>query len=1473
MKKRKFQINKITSWTTIVFIVANFLSAPLPASAEIKITNEDVERVKNGLDLIKSFVNFTVLEEKINKILNMAIETGEISTDVTYGLLILSSLNEIDLIDSVVSQRYKIEARNYFNGILDERLNLFNYYKGIANDIPKILTQSITGPISALSLKTFSMTSDIIDIFIAFENIKTIKMYDGLWVYFDFRKHNETHHDAWEDAKLVMGWANPNTYWRFREKQREEDIDPIESQFSTLFDKWGPHVTSEGVKEEIKQKAKAELRDSLSFAIKKYELVEEETKPSFWDEAKASLENLWGGIKNTEKKLTAAVSDSQQSIIDWWKYLTGDNQDSAVVSVSAVDTSDNDSLNTESAAVENGDEKVTEGKDPKANTVYEENGGKIQDMQEILDKITEDMDFFSQQIEDFSNKETTTTTEELAEESEEAVEEEETDFQNDSEESEYCKKLPGNYPSRSLVIFNEVAWMGSSESANDEWMELKNISNQKINLQGWQIIDKDEQIKIALEEENYIEPKKFFLLERTDDNSVPWIEADLIYKGGLGNTDEILYLFDENCYLRDEVSAFPDWPAGDNSSKRTMERKFNLEWQTSNTEGGTPRRMNSTGFSESGGSGRGLTSSDDVTPATSKKILITEVQIGDSSSSQHDFIELYNPDNAASVDISGFQLKKRSSSGKEYSVIVFPKNTAIAPENYFLWANYHQGIFPDATTTQSLSRNNSLILFNTEKETIDAVAWGSSTNPFIEGYACSNPGTSQVIGRKWLESTGGYSDTDNNYEDFELQSPTPRAKNKSPVINSNQLPITSFSYEPKEPETGESVVFDASMSSDSDGEIVNFVWDFGEETIVTTTSPTTSHAFSSPGNFAVVLKVVDNNGATSSPASSTLNVLEKYEEMPTLEVAINEISWMGTRSSSFDEWIELYNTTSSDINLNGWILSWNRDDKVSSIIFSTSTGCNTILPGHDFYLIERTDEESVADITADWTGSFGSGLSNEGVKIELRNPEGKLIDFVNCSSGWFAGESSPHYISMERIDANASGTKGNWANNNLITRIGKDAEGNNINGTPKAQNSVSKTQTEIPTSDTLDFDEFDELTLTRLGHPYIVGDMIDVPEGKVLRIEPGVTLKLLRNKLIYIEGSLRAEGKENQEIIFSSESNEPWAGIRFEKDTPNNTVTSCLEFVKIDNAKRCRNLSCSENVILSVDDRSISFRNSILENTAGAEIGTWLIYSSSSLENIDFSNFDTAVDMEGGASEIKDCSFFENYRGLYVRNKSKPHILNNTFESNTRPIYSVYSFPFLAGNTAENNIYNAVSIGGILATTTLYNDLPYVLETGNTTEESILILEPGTVIKLKDQRFEINGKILTPGNNGKPVVFTSLLDDEYGGDTNNDAGATQATSSDWHNLFFRDSGSILQNVIIRYGGSEGSPAWINVGAITLDMDVEIVLKNSLIEKNIHAVSFPTGTSCEEIKETILGFEAQNTVFQDNKYLTYPHCTW
>lgn len=75
-------------------------------------------------------------------------------------------------------------------------------------------------------------------------------------------------------------------------------------------------------------------------------------------------------------------------------------------------------------------------------------------------------------------------------------------------------------------------------------------------------------------------------------------------------------------------------------------------------------------------------------------------------------------------------------------------------------------------------------------------------------------------------------------------------------------PIASFTYYPENPVIDETVTFNASSSSDPDGYITEYKWDFGDGD--SATGKIVNHSYSLPGHYSVTLSVTDNDLLTET---------------------------------------------------------------------------------------------------------------------------------------------------------------------------------------------------------------------------------------------------------------------------------------------------------------------------------------------------------------------------------------------------------------------------------------------------------------------------------------------------------------------------------------------------------------------------------------------------------------------------------
>lgn len=112
---------------------------------------------------------------------------------------------------------------------------------------------------------------------------------------------------------------------------------------------------------------------------------------------------------------------------------------------------------------------------------------------------------------------------------------------------------------------------------------------------------------------------------------------------------------------------------------------------------------------------------------------------------------------------------------------------------------------------------------------------------------------------------------------------TTATDNETLLVRANQAPVAGISMNPSSPRPGEEVTLSGANSSDTDGEVVRYVWSVDGETVADSTEPAYETTFESAGEYEVGLVVEDDDGA-QDPTGTAIEVVENRPPTAALSV-------------------------------------------------------------------------------------------------------------------------------------------------------------------------------------------------------------------------------------------------------------------------------------------------------------------------------------------------------------------------------------------------------------------------------------------------------------------------------------------------------------------------------------------------------------------------------------------------------------
>lgn len=306
-------------------------------------------------------------------------------------------------------------------------------------------------------------------------------------------------------------------------------------------------------------------------------------------------------------------------------------------------------------------------------------------------------------------------------------------------------------------------------------------------------------------------------------------------------------------------------------------------------------------------------------------LVLSQVQTtGGPGKTTNDFVEIYNP-TSADIDLSGMRLVKRTKTGVADTSLKSWTDTAIVhAHGFYLWANASYtdiAITPDTTTSGTIADDNGVALRQGSDDSgtiIDSVAWGSTTNAFVEGAAFgTNPAANQSLQRLPGGDLGNGADTDNNAADFFLQTAVHPRNSQSEAV-----PPISVEEPPAPPPPSPSPLPPPPPPpppSDDEGEI----------------TPPPPPPLPPP--------------PPSTPVFSS-------------DILISEFLPNPDGPDSGEEWIELFNNSSADVDLSGWIF----DDEATNGALGSSAykiPSNASIKSKSFLVITLPDGVFALDNT------------------------------------------------------------------------------------------------------------------------------------------------------------------------------------------------------------------------------------------------------------------------------------------------------------------------------------------------------------------------------------------------------------------------------------------------------------------------------------------------------------------------------
>lgn len=319
----------------------------------------------------------------------------------------------------------------------------------------------------------------------------------------------------------------------------------------------------------------------------------------------------------------------------------------------------------------------------------------------------------------------------------------------------------------------------------------------------------------------------------------------------------------------------------------------------------------------------------------------------------------------------------------------------------------------------------------------------------------------------------------------------------------------------------------------------------------------------------------------------------------------------------------------------------------------------------------------------------------------------------------------------------------------------------------------------------------EDFSMRKASIPYYFSRSVTVANAAETIIESGSILKFASSISFVIEGKLTANAATDEDITFTSWSDDNVAGDS--NGDSNDTSPDSRRWVGI--------------FFQAESDDTSSISGATLK---------WV-------------RTNGAINTNSASPTIDDCFITNSYYGAQFNGASSPLFTNNEIAASDRtPIaMTLDANPTFSNNSfsSSDNEFDAIGLLGSVLTrdntlpvrdfTDIENVTYVLLGSVDVPAGTSLTIDPGVVIKSESgYNIEVQGELIADGEEDAPIVFTSVNDDNFGNplDTRNDGTDRVPAIGNFGGIYFgenAESTSLLDSVVIkfaRYGANYQSQA-------------------------------------------------------------------